>query len=598
MGIFISVGMIMFSFSPVAKGDDANWWNSFLAGPGNDWFDWNDVFNPLSPSEQGKDLYNLIYRKQTRDSGNTALTDIAKSYGLTTNEARAVLDGSLTPIFNHPQRKGTTLTIETAEKIAADMQENFLMLKEIYQLTSEVELAVKPSEMFANGDLSDSGFDLVHDLAMIEKVLFLEQKPISVGGMFDGALTSPYVPIKPANEFTDYVANTLETATLGLSVEEKADGEKEAKINLDEDAEDQQDDEQIVKAEVLEEDVCIDQSSLEAAVDDLDDEDGAEGDGDGQGDGGSADDDGEEDDGGGDGDDDGGDDVNELPDAIDASGKVKGAPPDKWGSQWCPGLEEPGSFAGAQAQFPPDMFKSASGSSSKAILSGGAASNYEVEGFSAHVGVCFETKFIKETVVSYQPGESCIACEVAQINKALEKTLSHSLIPSKSTGNLMESAKCKKTGSLISMQFTTIFNPIPTPVKDELIFGKSIAEEWNKFADNYKPLLLQEIKFDSPDDPELSGDFQTKAQENMSLPGTTQTEVVDQVRKVQAQATADAAFNISKAKTANDATNKVLFLKSLFGEVKQMNDLFQTFQDTFKKMEKDALSELVQKPSK
>lgn len=618
MGIFISIGIIVFNFSPIASGEennDANWWNSFLAWSDNDWFDWGDVFNPLAPLERGKDLYNLIYRKQTRDSTKTAVNDVAKSYGLTTNEARAVLDGSLTPIFNNPKRKGTTLKLEVAEKIAADMQDNFRLLQEIYQIQEEVELATKPSEMFSNGDLSDSGFDLVHDLAMIEKVLFMEQKPVSVGGLLDEALPSPYVPVKPANEYSDYAIGEDAVPPLTFTQE---DGEKKAKIPLDDDAEadkkDSEDEEtdsdedREVTAEVLENDICIADNSLAAAIGDMDDaedesgeDDGAAGDG-AAGDGDDQSEDDEDDSGSGSGDGGDNDGAGSPPLAepipLDETGKVKPAPADKWGSQWCPGLEDSGSFAGAQAQFPPDMFKGASGSSSKSILSGGAAANYNAEGFAAHVGICFETRFIKETVSSYQPGDSCVACEVEQINKAMEETLSHSLIPNKTTGNLFESGKCKDTGSLVNIQFVLIKNPIPTPVKDDLIFGKNILEEWNKFADNYKPLLLSEIKFDSPDDPELSGDFQTKLQENITLPDITQAEMVDQVRKTQAQATSEAAVKVKNSSIANEASNTTLFFFSILEEIKQMNDLFQSFQDTFKKIDSEALKKLISKPSK
>ncbi len=595
MGIFISVTMILVNFSPTAKGaaDEANWWNSFLAGSDSVSFDWNNVFNPLTTIYRGKDLYNLVYRKQTRDGEKRAINEIAKSYGLTTNEAKAVLEGSLTPIFNNPRK---SLKLEAAEKVASSMQEDFKMLKEIYQIEEEVNLSVKPSEMFANGDLSDSGFDLVHDLAVMEKVLFVEQKPNSVGGLFDEALPSPYSPVKLSNEYQDYVAEDFAVATLGLGVDE--DGNEEATFALDDEAAEEaaENGEEIeeVKAEVLANDVCAPEDSLADAIGDLGSGDAAGEDGDGAGEGENG---GEGDDGdAGDDDDGAGGDANNKPPGLDEDGKVKPAPVDKWGSEWCPGQGN-GTFAGAQAKFPPTKFKGASGKSTKSFLSGAAGANFESAGFSANVGICFETKFVMETVSSFQPGDSCIACEVEQINKFMEQTLDHSLIPNKTTGNMMESGKCKKTGSLISMQFTTIFNPIPTPIKDDLIFGKNILEEWNKFADNYKPVLLSEIKFDVKDDPEESTDFQSQLQGSMAPSGITLSEISDEVSKAQAQHTSEAVMKLEKEKAADQGTNTTLLLNSVLGEIKQMNDLFKSFKDIFEKIDKEALQVIVKKPN-
>lgn len=575
VGIGISILLISLNSGNTAYGEEedggTNWWNTIVAAADDDFFDWNDVFNPLSPAERGKNLYNLVYKKQTQNSENRAVTELAKSYGLTTNEAQAAIEGSLTPILNNPRRKGTTLRIEVAQRIAADLQEDYATLQEIYQIQEEIDLATQPSEIFSNGDLSDSGFDLIHDLAMMEKVLFLKQKPLSVGGLFDEALDSPITPVKPNQFYEDYVANETDVAKLPLEVGKNEDGELEASIQLS----DEEDVE--IRAEILKNDVCVEENNEE------DDDDGGNGEGDD-----NDPEDNREDNGNGDeeGDGDGDDPGAGVDESSADKDEVQAAPSDQWGSSWCPALEEPGAFKGASAAFPPTKFNSVSGSSTGSFASGGAGVNVGNEAFSANIGVCFETKLIKETVMSYQPGDSCIACEIEQINKYLEKTLSHGLVPNKVTGNILESAKCKKTGTLLNLQFITIFNPIPTPINDDLIFGKNILEEWNKFADNYNPLLLSEIEFDTNEE---------ELQLKMAPPATTQLEVIDELRKIQDAAVAESGFNVKKGQVGNQSTNTTLYLKTVLEEVKQMNYLFSSFQEIFKKMNEDALEKIIRK---
>ena len=73
--------------------------------------------------------------------------------------------------------------------------------RELQHLQADIKAAVEPSEIFANGNLDDSGFDLINDLQIIEKLLFLKSNPIDVGKAYvaeEEEEAAPPVPAAPA----------------------------------------------------------------------------------------------------------------------------------------------------------------------------------------------------------------------------------------------------------------------------------------------------------------------------------------------------------------------------------------------------------------
>lgn len=578
MGIIVSTGLIVIEKNRVAYGEEGvNWWNSMVAGADNDWFDWQDVFTPLGPSEKGKNLYNLIYKKLTRQAGKDALIQVAKNNGLTVEEARAVVNGSFAPILNNP-KYSKTITQNDAAKIMARMQENFADLSGLYQIQQEVDVSIAPGEMFANGDLSDSGFDLIKDLSLMEEILFVKKSPQTIGGAFADPYGSPYNPTEDDKIMADYVPNEFGVALFPLTEGDGGSGKKPGDggvINIGD---------KKVEAEVLDKDICKPLNNLGGGLDDYDKKHGGGGQDDGDGGDGDGGDSGGDDSGGDDDSDDGADDG--------ATGsKTKAAPSDDWAKEWCANYKEPGVFAGIGASG----FKSLGGVSTNYIFGGNAAANYDNNLVKMNLGVCFDIKLIPKKVSSFLPGDTCILCEVEKINQFLDKTLSHTLIPNKATGNQMESAKCKNSGTLLNLQFIVIWNPVPTPINDKLIFGKNLFEEWNKYLSRYQPILStkQKYNYELDDRPDLTDDFNIKLQEKMMPSTATQSTMVSSINKIKAEATAEASLKVKTIEIGNEVANTMVYSRSILQEIKQMNALFENFKNTFEKTNTEALKKIV-----
>lgn len=594
IGTAISIAMIMLNVNKVAfSEEDAGWWNNMVANV--DTFDWDDALPDSLSSESPSNFYNLVYGKLNVQAENDALKAVAGQYGLTTDEARAVVDGSIAPILNNPDLKGAKLTNEDAAIIMEGLQADFQFLNELYQIQKEVEVAVKPSELFANNDLEDSGFDLVYDLTVIEEILFLDTTEPSVGNPFSDQADQPYDPTLLDASTNEYLVSPTPVAAVSVALTATGEsaglgeGEGGAVLNIGDEK---------VDVEILESDVCPADESLLNALDNFEEDQAAEGDEGDEGAGAAGESDagegtGDEDSGDDDGDDSG--DYGEV--GFEGTG-IEPAPADTWIKEWCQGLSG-GDSASANAEASLEL-KSLGGITNP-LLSAGAQAGFENNAISAQVAICLETIFIKEAVSSYQPGDSCVLCEVEKINEHLEETLSHSLVPGKATGNLFESAKCKETKAAgFDMQIVTIPNPIPLPPHDDLIYGKNVFEEWNKFVDRYKPIGLG--KFPPPDveaqEPEASEDFQSKQAQKHAPSYATQSEILARIRKNKAQKIAEALTEVENYHNSQDSTNVLEYSRNVIGQMKVMNEFFESFRATLQKINEEPIAEIEKKSDK
>ncbi|MBU0668204.1 hypothetical protein KJ951_00515, partial [Patescibacteria group bacterium] len=137
-------------------------------------------FGVKDESEVGKDLYLRVYSQTEIQPQRQATQQTAGKYGVTEGELTALLAGNYNVIL---EKKPGMTQAELQNKIL-EIQEEQAWRKEIMELKAQIKAEVEVNEIFANGDTSDSGFDLVNDLNIIEKLLFLKSQPIDVGAPF------------------------------------------------------------------------------------------------------------------------------------------------------------------------------------------------------------------------------------------------------------------------------------------------------------------------------------------------------------------------------------------------------------------------------
>jgi len=531
---------------------------------------WKDVFGTINP---GKDLYELVYYKRLIDADKQALRAVAGNFGMTSVEMNSVLSGSLDAIYNTTRRRDTELTREEAVQVYENAVEDYTDLKELYDIQQQIDLAVAPSEIFANGDLSDSGFDLIHDLNVIEEILFVDKGAITVGTPFNESLDEPYLPTDPDFAQESFVAanDPRRESSEGFSRSGDSAGSNAGSIAVSSD-------ELVVDAQTITEDVCETDDQVGSALDSFEATQPVEvADGtvasDSLADAGSG-----------------------TPnDEVTDSSAIKPATPGQWGGgAWCPGLgslDSSGNLTGYGGSFFHAGWDSLDEAAASLINNAFAAvAGYEGPGISAQFAFCVDTKLVFKRVRSYTPGQSCIACEVDEINDYMNKALSYSLIPNKVTGNYMESAKCKASLGIpaVDMDFILIPAPITTPPNDELIFGSNIFEQWNKFVKQYHPFFGWEPTFSE----ELHTDMLLDAVGGDAV----QADIVNQVRALRAQQTAAADDNIVAVKLGNTGSGVMQYSQEVLTEMRQMTAFFQSFNNQFSQINNQVCPAIVSKP--
>ena len=529
-----------------------NWWNEGVAGSEN--LDWGDVFPSI---EAPSGLYRLVHEKAGYSPENDALKHVAQKYALTTADAKKVLSGSITPFFNNPKTRSAKLTQETAFQLVNNLQKDYDALKEVFDLEAEIDLAVGPSEIFSNGELMDSGFDLIHDLTIMEEVLFLEKTQNQVGEDFGGGPDSPVSPVLADQTIDNYIEDSNDVAVTDIGVSsfplESDSGSGDLGPLSDEDV------------EVLTEDICPDDSPYADILDAYEEENGG-GDndgGDGDGNGG--------DDGGGDGN--GNDDGEEDPDKKDDEPAALEPPPkEEWLSQWCPGIEDGGNKSGD--------FGMAGFSSLGGIQGAVAGEEASSGGITVKAAVCINLEIIWKHVSTFSPGQSCVLCEISRINDFMNKTLTHSLIPNKATGNLMESAKCKDAFNtpLLNMQVIIIPSPVPSPPNDDLILGNNVFEEWKKYVDKYQPFMFG-------DDPyKTKSDQKADVQVGLMEPGATTEDLYTSIKATMLKEESKALIQIEADKTGADAANVTEYIQVFLTEINEMMGFFKGYNEQYIKV--------------
>ncbi len=169
--------------SESASLSSGRFWSQLLpAGMSNNWF---ESTGNQDESKLGEDLYFKVLKKTVVNPQAEAVKNTAGKYGMTENDLEFIRQGSFQSIL----AKKPSLSQEDAIRKMAEIQSKFAQEASTLKMKASIEAATTPSEIFANGDISDSGFDLINDLELIEKLLFLKTDPIDIGKMYNRSST-------------------------------------------------------------------------------------------------------------------------------------------------------------------------------------------------------------------------------------------------------------------------------------------------------------------------------------------------------------------------------------------------------------------------
>lgn len=430
--------------------------------------DWTRTFGEGDDEDVGKDLYLTIYERTQNAPQKKAFKNVAAKYGMTEGDLVLISQNDFTPLI----QKKSTLTQDELIRKVQEIKGKIEDEKDFQQLEADVRAAVEPSEIFANGDLDDSGFDLVHDLQMLEYLLFLKSSPTDIGGTYDAASDSGsgsgsgFISGNPSAGLSGSVTVGSQNSSFGKNIslndlknigEENTAASSGAVSEAPGSTHDS-----LSGSSMLDSGVnpatCVAGDSFEKAFSQFEQEKKTN----------SALKDNSN--------------TNGLPvQGGNNSGQSEGEP----GQNTTSG-EQTGSSAQALSSADEEDFLPPK---EETIISGNPAKADEwLLDKPCDDVFCLEMKMTKKPATSsFQDSDNCIACHTEKLNDVLKKVITHTLVPSKVPGNLAESAKCKKAmatafGS-VSMNFYAVAMPVQTPKNDDLIYGTNIEDDWERFCE-------------------------------------------------------------------------------------------------------------------
>lgn len=469
---------------------------------------WNESFGTTEEKDVGKNLYLLVYNKTKNQPTQKTNQNVAGKYGITENDLNRFLQGDYTKFL--AGRPG--LSQEEAVNKISEIQQIYKEEQEIQDLKATIAAATEPSEIFANGDTSDSGFDLINDLTIIQNLLFLKTEPITVGGNYvasAGANGTARVSSSSGNETATGTAvsngGTGNAATGGIAITgnggngtDETSGTSSGTSGTSSDAGDDTTSAGTSGTSAWgstkgsstaangEEKVnpisCFGDNKYQGAINDFienvkeddnyKDRAGSGSDTDTNGTSSGAN---------------GGASSGTSGTGSNTSGggSVSGGSDGMGGSGTGVGGVSTGAGAASATENTSTPFTAIAEPQSGAV-NPAPADKWLKDKLCAGNFCIFINQIKKPATSAYQNSDNCIACHAEKIDEILKKTISYSLVPSKAPGNLGEAAMCKKamaaSFSSISMNIYTMSMPVLTPMNDDLIFGSTIEEDWYNYC--------------------------------------------------------------------------------------------------------------------
>ena len=534
-------------------------------------FKMSDIFGSDEKS-YGQNLYLAMYQKVAVEPEQTALNKVAQMKGLSAEEASAVLNGSIGPLIQaHPK-----ISQEDALHWVDQMQKIYQNSIDTASLGAEAEAEVMPTEIFANNDTSDSGFDLVADLNDIEKIMFMEVGPIDVNYKYSGGQPSKDTPkpqdIAPGPEPS--LANPQAESGSGGGAEQISSALTEAggikatntvaspkkstpktKIGpkpfgtlytpeADKNAPEVK---SATADQVAGDNACPSDPALNSAIDDYDQS-------------------------------------HESTEPTLSSGNTTNSSASTGSKNGGNSGNSNGTNGNAGNSSNPNSPDSNNPSNSESediftvkdidplpakIEMAPAGQRQTTDLCPDGALFCVKISTHSAKYGTYTPSDPCIACHIEKMNEAMKKLNSRNLMPKKMTGNLMEVAKCKKgfsISNLLNINLITVAMPIKTPEGKEDSFGKNIMDEIKYFINSYTLFKVGE-------------DFNKAAEivDTWKSSATTQEDAYLQIEQMIQAAKNQAEVNLEVNEAKVDSYSQGSFFQQLTRQLEQMNVFFESF---------------------
>lgn len=528
-----------------------------LRGKGNKGLDWGDSFGATDPKDVGQNLYLMIYEKTQAVTMGDAIQATADQYGMPAPRMLLILGGDITPILE----RNPMMRVEEAIAIYNEIRETYEEKKDSLDLEATISTKIEPSEMFADGDVDNSGFDLINDLNNIEIILFQKNEDTTIGGALSsggsGGEAPPGATEQPLQTPSGNIPIDLGTPTGMAPSSSDTAAQTAAESPVNNPFANQDEDKSAIFVSGINPNQCFSTKSLDNALDDF---------------------------------------ATRASTDLRLKSTYKGQTPSAGDST--DGGTTPTSGTGSSGVGSADIDVAAPDVSPSGLppVQPAPAGDYTTPPICEDI-VCISLDFImKPATPAFDKVDNCIQCHVQYINQSLEKTISHSLIPSKATGNLGESGMCKNAAGTalgaVGMNVSINLVPIVTPPKDDLVTLGNIADEWNKYAEkngfwNYNEDERKKLEAKNTGKPYIPAPTVSDAERMLTIAiknapdNATQDEII--------KATFDAYVNQKEQESqemlvlgiSKDAYGEVDPMKALDDEMKQMNKYFDGFRKQF-----------------
>jgi hypothetical protein len=496
---------------------------------------WFETTGEMDEEDVGKNLYFSVLKSTIVDPEEKSSENTARKYGISETDLNMIRSGSYQPILDKKPSITHSEMLITASRIRDQFDREYAKNK----LQAELDAQTKPSEIFANNDVSDSGFDLIHDLELIEQILFLKTSPFFLGSAYNKNANSSssaptgqtQIPVSSGGGL-NVLPGTIQNSNTSSKDDDSSSssGQKVLETN---------------DITVLHQDpsACFEDQSLKNAVTKFENE-------------------------------------NTTENNDNTTAGVGGGKETKSGSTSGSDID----FRSANDLLPE-------------LPSNNTPVNPAPEDDWSREKICLGTFCLfvnveyKQPTSVFQDQDNCIACHVEKINDALKELVSHSLSPSKITGNPLEAPKCKSglsaAFSAASMNINVQFMPIKTPLNDELIFNSDLANDWKTFCDAtaFFPSKMCITEAEKPievDTPPLTSVLQREL--TYAESGIDFSTLINRLDSAMSATIIPPAYNEEQLNVDKEMNPTVDMYKAVLVEMDQMNYYFLNFRDIFRSL--------------